>query len=106
MGVIGRVAAGDDGPEHDVVGVTDGAPAGFADAAGALAGSIDREVTVETVDAADARRLLEDGDLDAVLVVDERQVRYDGEVDERAPGDRAAGVGRRRDAPGHARRRA
>ena len=82
MGVIGRVAAADDGPEQDVVGVTDGAPEGFAEAAGALAGSIDREVTVETVDAADARRLLEDGDLDAVLVVDERQVRYDGEVDE------------------------
>lgn len=82
MGVIGRVAAGDDGPEQDVVGVTAGAADGFAEAARALAGSIDRDVTVETVDPADARRLLEDGDLDAVLVVDERQVRYDGEVDE------------------------
>ena len=82
MGVVGRIAAGDDGPEQDVVGVTAGAPDGFAEAASTLAGSIDREVTVETVDAADARALLEGGDLDAVLVVDDRQVRYDGEVDE------------------------
>ena len=41
MGVVGRVAAGDDGPEQDVVGVTDAAPDGFDEAA-ERAGGVDR----------------------------------------------------------------
>lgn len=82
MGVLGRVAGSDGEPERDVVGVTGEVPGGFAEAASALAGSLDREVTVEAVDPADAPRLLDGGDVDAVLVVDERRVRHGGEVDD------------------------
>jgi ABC-2 type transport system permease protein len=80
IGVIARLAA-DDGPEPVTLGVTEPAPAGFAEAVSATAAALDREVTVTPVDAGEVRAALEDGDVDAAVVTAERRVVHDEEVD-------------------------
>jgi ABC-2 type transport system permease protein len=72
---------GDDEAESVELGVSDPVPAGFAEAAAQAAVAVDREVTVTPIDAADARRALEDGDIDAAVLTGERRVVYDDEID-------------------------
>jgi ABC-2 type transport system permease protein len=72
---------GDDEPESVELGVSDPVPAGFAEAAAQAAVAVDREVTVTPIDAADARRALEDGDIDAAVLTGDRRVVYDDEID-------------------------
>jgi ABC-2 type transport system permease protein len=80
IGVVARLA-GDDGPEPVTLGVTEPAPAGFAEAVSATAAALDREVTVTPVDADGVRAALEDGDVDAAVVTAERRVVHDEDVD-------------------------
>jgi ABC-2 type transport system permease protein len=80
IGIIARVAGGDD-TDTTVVGVDGQAPSPeFAETLEQVAGTVDRDVTVVEVDAG-ARRALDDGDADVVIVPDERRVVYDGDVD-------------------------
>jgi ABC-2 type transport system permease protein len=72
---------GDDEAESVELGVSDPVPAGFAEAAAQAAVAVDREVTVTPIDAADARRALEDGDIDAAVLTGDRRVVYDDEID-------------------------
>lgn len=72
---------GDDEAESVELGVSDPVPAGFAEAAAQAAVAVDREVTVTPIDAADARRALEDGDIDAAVLTGERRVVYDDAID-------------------------
>jgi ABC-2 type transport system permease protein len=72
---------GDDEAESVELGVSDPVPAGFAEAAAQAAVAVDREVTVTPIGAADARRALEDGDIDAAVLTGDRRVVYDDEID-------------------------
>jgi ABC-2 type transport system permease protein len=80
IGVIYRIA-GDDGPESVTIGVTAPMPDGFAEAAASIGEPLDRDVSVTEIDAADARRALDDGDVDAALIIDDRQVVHADDVD-------------------------
>jgi ABC-2 type transport system permease protein len=82
IGVLYRIA-GDDGTESVTIGVTAPMPDGFAEAAASVGEPLDRDVTVTEIDAADARRALDDGDIDAALIIDDRQVVYADDVDAR-----------------------
>lgn len=89
IGVLGRLASGGGGDDVVVLGVAGEVPAGFAATAEATAERFGGEIDVTDVEvtAADdaagaARRALEGGDADAVVLGDERRVVYDGDVDE------------------------
>jgi ABC-2 type transport system permease protein len=79
IGILVRGAGGDDN-DTTVVGVDGQVAAGFAETLEEVAGAVDRDVTVVEVDSG-ARRALEDGDADVVVVPEERRVVYDGDVD-------------------------
>jgi ABC-2 type transport system permease protein len=79
IGIVARVAGADD-TETTVVGVGGTAPAGLDEALEQAAGPVGRELRVVEVEA-EPRRALDDGDLDVVVVPDERRVVYDGDVD-------------------------
>jgi ABC-2 type transport system permease protein len=79
IGILVRVVGGDD-TDTTVVGVDGQAAAGFAETLEEVAGAVERDVTVVEVDAG-ARRALDDGDADVVVVPEERRVVYDGDVD-------------------------
>jgi ABC-2 type transport system permease protein len=80
IGVITRLAGGDD-TESVTVGVAGSAPDGFAELATAIGEPLDREVTVTEIEAGDARQALDDGDVDAAVVVGERRVMHADDVD-------------------------
>jgi ABC-2 type transport system permease protein len=80
IGVISRIA-GDDGPDSVEIGVVGPVPANFAEAATQVGASLDHDVTVTEVEAADARRALDDGDIDAAVIANDRRVVHADDVD-------------------------
>jgi ABC-2 type transport system permease protein len=78
---VGVRIFGDDEPDAAVVGVAEPVPAGFADALQRAAAPLDRDVSVTAIDAADARRALDDGDVDAAVLTADGRVVHEGEVD-------------------------
>lgn len=81
IGVIVRVVDTGD-TETTAVGVAGSVPATFAARAEATAEAFDLDVTVTDVPPDEARRALEDGDVDVVVLGDDRRVLYDGDVDD------------------------
>jgi len=80
-GVISRVVDNDD-TEPTAIGVAGSVPADFTAATEQIAGQFDLDVTVTDVRADAARRALEDGDVDVVVLGDDQRVLYDGDIDE------------------------
>jgi ABC-2 type transport system permease protein len=88
IGVLGRLASGG-GDDVTVVGVAGPVPAGFAAAAEATAERFGGEIEVTDVEVTGAddvvgaaRRALEGGDAEVVVLGEERRVVYDGDVDD------------------------
>jgi ABC-2 type transport system permease protein len=78
---VGVRLVGDDEPDEAVVGVADPVPAGFADALQRAAVPLDHDVSVTAIDADDARRALDDGEVDVAVLTAEGRVVHEGEVD-------------------------
>lgn len=79
IGVIVRIVDTDD-TESITVGTVGPVPATFAERTEATAEAFDVDLTVTEVPSDEARRALEDGDVDAVVLGDDRRVLYDGDV--------------------------